>query len=48
MRIVLSRKGFDSAAGGAPSPVLKDKTMLSLPIPEKAGKGDSPDVHNNS
>ena len=42
MRIVLSRKGFDSAAGGAPSPVLKGK-MLSLPIPEKAGKGDAPD-----
>ena len=34
MRVVLSRKGFDSVAGGKPSPVLPDHTMLSLPIPE--------------
>lgn len=34
MKLVLSRKGFDSAAGGAPSPVLPDGRMLSLPIPE--------------
>lgn len=33
MKIVLSRKGFDSACGGAPSPLLPDGTMLSLPIP---------------
>lgn len=34
MKIVLSRKGFDSKAGGGPSPILPDGTMLSLPIPE--------------
>jgi hypothetical protein len=35
MRIILSRKGFDSSAGGKPSPILPDGRMLSLPIPSK-------------
>lgn len=35
MKIILSRKGFDSSAGGVPSPILPDGTMLSLPIPDK-------------
>lgn len=34
MKIILSRKGFDSSAGGSPSPVLPDGRMLSLPIPD--------------
>ncbi|MCD8203078.1 MAG: hypothetical protein LUD48_05520, partial [Prevotella sp.] len=34
MKIILSRKGFDSANGGIPSPILPDGTLLSLPIPE--------------
>ena len=42
MRIVLSRKGFDSVSGGGPSPVLEDGTMLSLPIPELPGQGYAP------
>ena len=33
MKIVLSRKGFDSANGGAPSPIFPDGRLLSLPIP---------------
>jgi hypothetical protein len=33
-RIIISRKGFDQDAGGCPSPILPDGTMLSLPIPE--------------
>lgn len=33
MKVILSRKGFDSGYGGSPSPVLPDGTMLSLPIP---------------
>lgn len=33
MKIILSRKGFDSGNGGQPSPVLPDGTLLSLPIP---------------
>ncbi len=32
-KIILSRKGFDSANGGMPSPVLPDGTILSFPIP---------------
>ena len=35
MRIVFSRKGFDSAAGGAPSPIV-DGVPVSLPIPAGA------------
>lgn len=33
MKVVFSRKGFDSASGGIPNPILPDGTMLSLPIP---------------
>lgn len=33
MKIILSRKGFDSANGGCPSPILPDGTLLSMPIP---------------
>lgn len=35
MRLILSRKGFDSAAGGCPSPIFPDGRILSLPIPDK-------------
>lgn len=35
MRIVFSRKGFDSAAGGGPSPII-DGRPVSLPIPAGA------------
>ncbi len=34
MEIILSRKGFDSAAGGYANPILPDGTLLSLPIPD--------------
>jgi len=33
MRIILSRKGFDTSNGGIPSPILPDGTLLSMPIP---------------
>ena len=33
MKVILSRKGFDSANGGIPSPIMPDGTLLSLPIP---------------
>ena len=33
MRIILSRKGFDSSNGGIVSPIFEDGTMLSFPIP---------------
>ena len=35
MKIILSRKGFDSANGGCPSPILPDGTLLSMPIPSE-------------
>ncbi len=35
MRIIFSRKGFDSAAGGGPSPIV-DGRPISLPIPAGA------------
>jgi len=35
MKVILSRKGFDSANGGIPSPIFEDDTMLSFPIPSK-------------
>jgi hypothetical protein len=34
MRVIFSRKGFDSAAGKAPSPII-DGEPISLPIPTK-------------
>jgi hypothetical protein len=33
MKIILSRKGFDSSYGRCPSPILPDGTLLSFPIP---------------
>ena len=35
MKVILSRKGFDSANGGIVSPIFEDGTMLSFPIPSK-------------
>lgn len=35
MKIILSRKGFDSSSGGFPSPIFPDGRILSLPIPDK-------------
>ncbi|RJY10360.1 hypothetical protein D6201_10775 [Aurantiacibacter aquimixticola] len=36
MKIILSRKGFDSASGGGPSPVVGGRA-ISLPIPDTQG-----------
>ena len=33
MKIILSRKGFDSSNGGCASPIMPDGTLLSMPIP---------------
>lgn len=35
MKVILSRKGFDSQYGRMPSPILPGGTLLSLPIPSK-------------
>lgn len=37
MKIILSRKGFDSQYGRQASPILPDGTLLSLPIPSEDG-----------
>jgi Nucleotide modification associated domain 3 len=40
MRVIVSRKGFDSASGGMPSPILPGGRLLSLPIPcDRPGSG---------
>ncbi|MBT7497669.1 hypothetical protein HN662_05035 [Candidatus Woesearchaeota archaeon] len=35
MKVILSRKGFDSGYGGYPSLILPDCKLISLPIPSK-------------
>lgn len=35
MKIIFSRKGFDSSAGKTPSPIFPDGGMVSLPIPDR-------------
>ena len=35
MKVILSRKGFDSVYGGFPSPILPNGMMISLPIPSE-------------
>lgn len=47
MKIILSRKGFDSGNGGQPSPILPDGTLLSLPIPYKNGIQFSKPTYQN-
>jgi len=37
MRIIFSRKGFDSGTGCIPSPIMPDGAMISLPIPDRFG-----------
>jgi len=37
VKVILSRKGFDSGYGGWASPILPDGRMLSLPIPSSDG-----------
>jgi len=38
MKLIFSRKGFDSGAGKAPSPIFPDNSIVSLPIPDKHSK----------
>ena len=38
MKLILSRKGFDSQYGGYPSPILPDGRLISLPIPSDETK----------
>ncbi len=45
MKVILSRKGMDSAAGGIASPVLPDGTLLSFPIPDNMSQKAYSDVY---
>lgn len=38
MKVILSRKGFDSEYGGSPSPLIEDEIVQSFPIPSSTGK----------
>lgn len=38
MKIIFSRKGFDSGYGGVPSPILPDDSLVSFPIPSRFGR----------
>ena len=45
MKIILSRKGFDSANGGIVSPIMEDGTLVSFPIPaDEDDKGTFEDL----
>ena len=45
MKIILSRKGFDSANGGIVSPIMEDGTLISFPIPaDEDDKGKFEDL----
>lgn len=45
MRLILSRKGFDSSAGGCPSPMLPDGSLCALPIPDRQSRIRYDQVH---
>jgi hypothetical protein len=47
MKIILSRKGFDSSYGGQPSPILPDGTLLTMPIPSKDEVVKYADLYHN-
>ena len=47
MKIILSRKGFDSANGEQANPILPDGTLLSLPIPDDDGNVSYESLHWN-
>ncbi len=47
MRIIFSRKGFDSASGGNPSPIMPDGRMVSLPIPNKKSQIRYADINRD-
>lgn len=38
MKLILSRKGFDSSAGGCPNPIFPDGSILALPIPDSKSR----------
>ena len=47
MKIILSRKGFDSASGGCPSPILPDGRLRCLPIPDNKSAVKYATIYSN-
>ena len=45
MKIILSRKGVDSSAGGFASPIFPDGQMISIPIPDSRAQVRYRDIH---
>ncbi|SHF91995.1 hypothetical protein SAMN04487965_2954 [Microbulbifer donghaiensis] len=45
MRLILSRKGFDSSAGGCPSPIFPDGSLYALPIPDSNSRIQYGDIN---
>lgn len=46
MKLILSRKGFDSSAGGCPNPQFPDGGLLALPIPDQRSRIAYGDLHH--
>lgn len=40
MKVIFSRKGFDSSSGGGCSPIMPDGKLVSLPIPDSKDKDE--------
>lgn len=47
MRLILSRKGFDSSSGGCPNPIFPDGSMLALPIPDASSIVRYDEINHN-
>ena len=45
MKVILSRKGFDSQNGGIASPIFQDNTLISFPIPSAEDTGFDDLIH---
>jgi hypothetical protein len=45
MKLILSRKGFDSQYGGIPSPILPDGRLVPFPIPSRHDRHTMGDVN---
>ena len=45
MKLILSRKGFDSGYGKIPSPILPDGRLVPLPIPSKSDRFTLADIN---
>jgi hypothetical protein len=48
MKVILSRKGFDSSYGGSPSAILPNGELLSFPIPHAVGSTRYGDIRKTT